>query len=63
MLIESLAERGIKNIPILVGGIIPYEDDEYLMKIGVAKIFRPGTPLAEIIDTIKRLCPSKQNPI
>jgi methylmalonyl-CoA mutase C-terminal domain/subunit len=56
-LIKSLREKGVGDVSVIVGGIIPYEDEDELLKIGVKKIFRPGTPLSEIIDYIKKLQP------
>lgn len=53
-LMRVMRERGL-NIPVLVGGIIPPEDREALIKMGVAGVYGPGTPLSEIIETVKRL--------
>ncbi|MFN7182296.1 MAG: cobalamin B12-binding domain-containing protein [Planctomycetota bacterium] len=52
-LIKSLREKGMDETIVIVGGIIPYEDDEPLLNMGVKKIFRPGTLLSEITDFIK----------
>ncbi len=52
-LINSLKEKGMDDVTVIVGGIIPYEDEEELLKMGVKKIFRPGTLLSEIVDYIK----------
>jgi Methylmalonyl-CoA mutase, C-terminal domain/subunit (cobalamin-binding) len=43
------------SIPVLVGGIIPPEDRDALLKMGVAGVYGPGTPLREIIDIVKKL--------
>ncbi|WP_069807323.1 cobalamin B12-binding domain-containing protein [Vulcanisaeta thermophila] len=53
-LLRIMRERGL-NIPVLVGGIIPPEDREALLKMGVAGVYGPGTPLREIIEVVKRL--------
>jgi len=55
--IEELRKRGIepnKDVIVLVGGIIPKDDAEKLIKIGVAGIFGPGTNLGEIADFIRK---------
>lgn len=52
-LFKVLEENDIKNIPVLVGGIIPEDDYQYLKKLGVAKIFSTGTPISEIVDFVK----------
>ena len=53
-LMKIIKERGV-DIPVLVGGIIPPEDKEALLKMGVAAVYGPGTPLREIIDIVKKL--------
>lgn len=52
-LIDALKKRKMEDVCILVGGIIPYEDDNELLNMGVSKIFRPGTLLSEIVEYIK----------
>ena len=52
-LFEELDKKEIKNMPILVGGIIPKDDYKYLKELGVAKIFSTGTPIIEVVDFIK----------
>lgn len=54
-LIEELKQRKIDTKPIVVGGIIPDEDFDFLKKVGVKAIFIPGTPLKDIIETVERL--------
>ncbi|MCG2879933.1 MAG: cobalamin B12-binding domain-containing protein [Vulcanisaeta sp.] len=53
-LMRIMKERGL-NIPVIVGGIIPPEDREALLKMGVAGVYGPGTPLKEIIEVVKKL--------
>ena len=36
-----LAEEGLMNIPVVVGGIIPEEDKSKLLKMGVSKVYTP----------------------
>jgi (2R)-ethylmalonyl-CoA mutase len=36
-----LAEEGLVNIPVVVGGIIPEEDKSKLLKMGVSKVYTP----------------------
>ncbi len=37
------------HVPLHVGGIIPEGDIKTLKKVGVARVFTPGTPLNEIV--------------
>lgn len=52
-LFKVLEKNDIKDLPVLVGGIIPEDDYQYLKKLGVAKIFSTGTPISEIVDFVK----------
>lgn len=58
-LMRIMKERGL-NIPVLVGGIIPPEDRDALLKMGVAGVYGPGTPLKEIIEIVKKLVGATQ---
>ncbi len=51
--IEALERRGGGDIPVFGGGIVPDEDVERLEANGVAKIFRPGTLLADIVAWVE----------
>jgi len=42
-----LADEGISNILVTGGGIIPEEDMKKLSKIGVGKLFAPGSSIEE----------------
>ena len=42
-LIAELRELGREDILVVVGGVIPPQDYEFLYKAGVAGIFGPGT--------------------
>jgi len=48
--IEGLKREGMDDVLVLVGGIIPEEDVEFLKKAGVAGVFGPGTPTSKIIE-------------
>jgi len=47
-----LAERGLDDVLVVVGGIIPAVDVPKLKAIGVQGIFPPGTPMQQIVDFI-----------
>jgi len=50
---ELLKEKGISDILVLGGGIIPDEDRPALKAAGIAEIFTPGTDTRDIISFIK----------
>lgn len=47
--LELLAENEATDILVFGGGIIPPEDITTLTELGVAALFTPGTPTAEIV--------------
>lgn len=47
-----LEEKGLQDVLVLVGGIIPDVDIPRLQAMGVKGIFLPGTPMQDIIDFI-----------
>ena len=51
-LMQLLHEKGMDDVLVVVGGIIPDVDIPRLRDIGVKGIFLPGTPMQEIIDFI-----------
>ncbi len=50
---ELLKEKGVEDMLVLGGGIIPDEDIPALKDSGIAEIFGPGTTTAQIIDYIR----------
>lgn len=50
--VKILKERGIKDVLIVGGGVIPEDDKTELEKAGVTGNFGPGTPLSIIIKHI-----------
>jgi len=47
-LMASLREAGLDDVVVIVGGIVPDEDERMLLDAGVARVFHPGAPLDEI---------------
>jgi methylmalonyl-CoA mutase C-terminal domain/subunit len=52
-LTELLQERGIDDVVVFGGGIIPDEDLPELERMGVARIFTPGATTTEIVDWVR----------
>ena len=46
-------ERGMDDVLVTVGGIIPDDDVPALKEAGVAAIFGPGTTIAEVADYLR----------
>ena len=52
-IMQLLKEKQMEDVLVTGGGIIPESDHEVLTKLGVGKLFNPGTPTTEIADYIK----------
>lgn len=51
--LARLKDRDAEDIQVLVGGIIPPEDAEELVRQGVLGVFGPGTPTAHIVEAVR----------
>ncbi len=52
-LMELIRQKGLDNVLVLIGGIIPDVDIPKLQAIGVKGIFLPGTPMQNIVEFIQ----------
>ncbi|NIP62018.1 MAG: methylmalonyl-CoA mutase [Nitrosopumilaceae archaeon] len=52
--VKELKKKGLKDVLVVGGGVIPEEDRKKLEKAGVNGVFGPGTPLPNIIDHITK---------
>ena len=50
--LSLMEQKGLDNVLLVGGGIIPKKDIEVLENKGVGKLFGPGTPVQETIDYI-----------
>ena len=50
---ELLKEKGVDDMLVIGGGIIPDEDIPALKKVGIAEIFGPGTSTEDIVKYIQ----------
>ncbi len=54
-IMRRLKERGVDDMILLGGGVIPDDDVAALKKLGVAEILLQDTPPDAIVETVKRL--------
>jgi methylmalonyl-CoA mutase C-terminal domain/subunit len=54
-LMQALRQAGLEDIGVVVGGIVPDEDEAELLAAGVARVFHPGGSLDEIVGEINRI--------
>jgi methylmalonyl-CoA mutase, C-terminal domain len=51
--VELLGQKGLNDVLVVGGGIIPTEDVDFLKQAGIAAIFGPGTATTSIVEFIK----------
>lgn len=50
---KLMGEKGVTDVLLFGGGIIHQEDIKELLKLGVGKLFTPGTPTYETVNYVK----------
>jgi len=53
-LLELLREKGMTDVTVVIGGIIPDADIPALKQAGIAEVFLPGTSTQAIVDFIRQ---------
>ncbi|AYM64435.1 methylmalonyl-CoA mutase [Agrobacterium fabrum] len=51
-LVEALKQKGAEDIIVVVGGVIPRQDYQFLLEHGVAAIFGPGTNVMDAANKV-----------
>jgi len=54
LLVDRLRDRGLVDVVVIVGGIIPEPDVRKLEAAGVARVFTPGVPLKSITGFLQQ---------
>ena len=54
-LMKALKRAGLNHVPVVVGGIVPDEDEKKLKKAGVRHVFHPGASREEIVSGVAAL--------
>lgn len=52
-ILDLLADQGVDDVLVTVGGTIPSRDVEELKQAGVAEVFTPGSSTEEIVEFIR----------
>ncbi|HSL20966.1 MAG TPA: cobalamin B12-binding domain-containing protein [Vicinamibacterales bacterium] len=60
---DLLKEKGLDDVLVVVGGIIPDVDIPKLNALGITGIFLPGTPMQEIITFIEKHARLRTEPV
>jgi len=53
------AYSALDDTLVIVGGIVPDDDEESLKAAGVAEVFGPGTPMAETVEFVRANLPER----
>lgn len=51
--VKLVREKGMNDVLIIGGGVIPEGDIPALKEAGIAEVFTPGTPTTDVIEFIK----------
>ena len=54
-LLDALQKNNLEHVGIVVGGIIPDDDERSLLARGVSRVFHPGSSLEEITEFVHNL--------
>ncbi len=55
IILALMRERGLEQIPVVLGGTLPVEDIPRLQALGIRAVFPAGTPANEFRDRIQEL--------
>ena len=56
---EELKSRGMGDVVVVAGGILPDQDRPALREMGVQAVFGPGTPTSEIVEVVREAVAQK----
>ena len=54
-LMQAMKSAELEHVAVVVGGIVPDEDEQLLLEAGVSRIFHPGASRDDIVNTVSEL--------
>lgn len=54
-LMDALRDQGLGHVKMIVGGIVPEEEQSDLLRAGISRVFGPGSAREEIVDYVVEL--------
>jgi methylmalonyl-CoA mutase C-terminal domain/subunit len=51
-MVKALTAQGI-DVPVIIGGIIPPEDESELLNAGIAAVLGPGAPAEHVVQAVR----------
>ncbi|QIW24891.1 cobalamin B12-binding domain-containing protein [Sulfolobus sp. S-194] len=58
--VNLMREKGLNDVVLVVGGVIPPQDVPKLKEIGVDEVFLPGSSLKDVVEKITKAVESKR---
>jgi methylmalonyl-CoA mutase C-terminal domain/subunit len=58
-IMKLVKEKGLNDVMVFAGGIIPEEDIPDMKKLGIKEIFGPGTPTETLVKYVKEHVPKR----
>jgi methylmalonyl-CoA mutase C-terminal domain/subunit len=52
--LAALRTKGLEEVRVIVGGVIPHPDIPRLKDLGVTEVFPPGSPINNIVECIRQ---------
>jgi len=59
-IMNLLKKKGLDDVLVFAGGIIPQEDVPTLKKIGIKEVFGPGTPTSTLVEFVRGKAPKRK---
>jgi len=54
-LIQKLKDKGVSDVPVVMGGVIPKKDIPVLKNYGIAEVCQFSTPLGKVVEIVSRM--------
>lgn len=54
--LSIMKEKGVNDVLLFGGGVIPDEDVQALKDLGIGELFTPGTPTHTTVEFLKKWC-------
>jgi len=58
-IMQRVKEKGLEDVMVFAGGIIPEEDIPEIKELGIREIFGPGTPTEKIVQFVLKNIPKR----
>jgi methylmalonyl-CoA mutase C-terminal domain/subunit len=60
-LIQKLKEKGLSDVPVVMGGVIPKKDISILKNYGVAEVCQFSTSLGQVVETVSKVARARKS--